>query len=102
MKPKIIFKLNEETELPEEVIQDAPQSGPFDGYAEYLLETYDVECTLSDSIKYLTTVGAWDDSELQDLETNKARLLWIACADCQESDTQLFYMGDWYELHDQN
>jgi ABC-type enterochelin transport system permease subunit len=49
--------------------------------------------SLEDSIKYLQTLGAWEDTELQDLEENKMRLLWIAILDCKENNTQYWYMG---------
>jgi hypothetical protein len=29
----------------------------------------------------LQEYGAWDETELQDTEANKARILWIACGD---------------------
>lgn len=93
-KPKLSFKLNQETKLPKRVIDDAPMQGPFDDYAEYLLGIYDVQVSLADSIEFLRRYGAWEDSELQDLETNKARILWLACLDCKERETRYFYMGE--------
>ena len=89
----IKFKLNSETRLTKKIVDDAPRQGPFDGYAEYLLATYDIDVTLEDSIEYLKEFGAWDDEELQDLETNKARILWQACLSCKEEKTLYFYMG---------
>jgi len=32
----------------------------------------------------LANCGAWDSEELQDVEANRARLLWIACGDIVE------------------
>jgi len=93
MKKTIIFRLNQETKLPKKVIDEAPSTGKFDDYAEYLLETFDVECTLSDSIAYLKGVGAWTLDEMQDLETNKGRILWLACLECKDENTTYFYMG---------
>lgn len=90
----IKFKLNSEIKLPRKVIKEAPGQGKFDDYADYLLDTYNVEVTLQESIAYLKTYGAWDDSELSDLDDNKRRLLWLACLDCQDNDTNYFYMGD--------
>jgi len=89
----IEFKLNEETELPQEIIDDAPSCGPFDEYAEYLLKNYNIVITLEDSIDFLKDYGAWEKDELQDLETNKARILWLACINCKENNTNYFYMG---------
>lgn len=94
MRPTIVFKLHNETEFPQSMVDDAPLQGPFDDYADCILSSYNVEVSLSDSIKYLKGVGAWDTEELQDLETNKARLLWLALLDCNENETNLFYMGE--------
>ena len=90
---KIIFKINQETKFTKSIINDAPSQGPFDDYAEYLLTKFDVVVSLEDSIKYLQTLGAWEDAELQVLEENKMRLLWIAILDCKENNTQYWYMG---------
>lgn len=89
----IKFVMNQDTELPQEIIDDAPSQGRFDDYADYLCETFDVQVTLEDSIKYLKGLGAWDLDELQDLELNKRRLLWVACLDCKENETNYWYMG---------
>jgi hypothetical protein len=94
MKTQIIFKLHDETELPQEIIDDAPSSGRFDEFADYILKTYDVQCSLEDSIKYLKTLGAWELDELQDIDLNLSRLLWISILDCKENETQYWYMGD--------
>lgn len=93
-KQVIQFKLHGETEFEQSLIDDAPQSGPFDEYADWILQTYDVRVSLTDSIKLLKPYGAWDDSELQDLETNKARLLWVAILDCKEQNTNFYYGGE--------
>ncbi len=94
MKEIISFKINSETEIPQDVIDDAPRTGPFDEYADYLYETFEVECSLADSIKYLKSTGAWEKSELQDLELNIKRVLWLAVMDCKENKTNYFYMGE--------
>lgn len=44
------------------------------------LKTID-PCILRDE---LSEYGAWDESELQDHETNLQRILWIACGDINE------------------
>lgn len=92
-RKKITFKLHGETEFDQDLIDSAPRQGRFDDFADEILRDYDVEVTLDDSIKYLKLLGAWDESELQDLETNKSRLLWIALLDCQEQETTFWYMG---------
>ena len=92
-KETLIFKINREIELPQDIIDDAPNQGPFDDYAEYLVNRFNIEMSLNDSIKYLKEFGAWDLSEMQDLDTNILRVLWIACLDCKENKTNYFYMG---------
>lgn len=99
MREIIEFKINSEVKLPIEMVNDAPRSGPFDEYAEWLLANYNVQCSLKDSIEHLKEYGAWSNEELQDLELNKQRLLWIACMDIKEisddyaKDDNFYY---WY------
>lgn len=90
----ISFKLHGETELPQSVIDAVPQSGAADSAISELMRLHSIDVSLSDSIKYLRSYGAWDDSELQDLEANKARILWLAALDCKEQGTTFFYMGE--------
>lgn len=92
--PKLIFKLHHEIEFPQGLVDCAPLQGPFDNYAAQILEQYDVRVSLKDSITYLKRLGAWDDSDLQDLELNKARLLWVALLDCKENEVNYWYMGE--------
>ena len=93
MNKKIIFQLHKETKLPKKLIDDAPSSGPFDDYADWILKNYDVIVSLEDSKKHLKSYGAWHGNELNNLEENKARLLWVSILDCKEEKTQYFYMG---------
>jgi hypothetical protein len=88
------FELKQETFIPQELIDDSPSSGPFDSYADYLLETHRVDVSLDDSIAFLSKYGAWSEDELQDLEANRARILWLAIGDCKEQGTNYFYMGE--------
>lgn len=90
----IHFKLNQEVEFDQELIDDAPKQGRFDECAEYLLESFDVQVDLKESVKYLKSTGGWTSDELQDLELNKARLLWLALLDCKEQGTTFWYMGE--------
>jgi len=90
----LAFTINEETEIPQDLIDGAPSQGPFDEYAAWILQNYAVNVSLADSIKFLKSYGAWDASELQDLETNKARILWLSCLDCKENKTNYFYLGE--------
>ena len=94
MKKVINFEYGSEVELPGKLIREAPASGRFDDYAKYLRTVLDVRVTLEDSQKYLKHVGAWEDDELQDLDDNIDRLLWIAFLDCQERETTFWYMGE--------
>lgn len=87
------FKLNNETRLPRKIIQDAPKSGAFDGYADFVCQKFNIEMTLQDSISYLKEFGAWSIEELQDIEANKRRVLWQAVMYCHEQNTSFFYMG---------
>jgi hypothetical protein len=36
----------------------------------------------------LKDYGAWDDTELQDVQANKERILWIACGNIREEINQ--------------
>ena len=90
----IVFKINEETALPWAFIDSVPSQGRADDAVMELLEYWTVEVTLQDSIKYLNTFGAWELDELQDLDRNTERIVWIACLHCQENKTQFFYMGE--------
>jgi len=94
MKTRIVFKIHTETELPQNFIDSMPRQGQADETCETLLKEYDIDVSLEDSTKYLKSLGAWDNEELTDLELNKMRLIWIACLDCQENETNRFYMGE--------
>lgn len=95
MRRKTIeFKLNEETELPQEVIDSIPMSGQADNAAAELRQDYNFDVSLDDSIKFLSSYGAWNKEELQDLDSNIDRIIWLACLDCQENNTTFFYMGE--------
>jgi hypothetical protein len=88
------FGLHCETTFPQCLVDDAPSQGQFDSYAEEILTRYDVQVSLADSIAYLKRLGAWELSELQDLELNKMRLVWIALLDCKDNGTRYWYMGE--------
>lgn len=90
----IEFKLHTEIELPQDMIDSVPSQGQADSAVADILDMYHIEVSLKDSIAFLKGYGAWDDSELQDLERNKERIVWLACLDCKENDTQYFYMGE--------
>jgi len=92
---KLIIKSNDWIEFPQDIIDNAPSSGPFDDYAEHLVNNvFDVETTLQDTIDILKPFGAWENSELQDLDDNIARILWLAILNCKENETNIFYLGE--------
>lgn len=94
---KIIFELNRETVIPQNLIDDAPSSGPFDHYADYICENFEVISDPAEVATYLRNFGAWSELELLDAEniqTNVKRLLWISILDCKENKTAYFYMGN--------
>ncbi len=89
----IVFKLNSEVEIPVDLIRDAPMQGQFDDYACWIMDNYEISVSLEDSIKCLKSYGAWGIDELQDLDANKCRLLWVSILDCKENKTNYWYMG---------
>jgi hypothetical protein len=90
----LTFKLNSETKIPKKLIKDAPKTGRFDDYAEYIVNTYNIECPEQDAITYLVSTGAgWKATDLQDHNENLQRLVWIAVMNCHEQKTNYFYMG---------
>jgi hypothetical protein len=94
-KKNITLKHNNEVYFEDEVINEAPSSGAFDDYADYLLDcVYNVETTLEDTIKILEPFGAWENEDLQDLEDNIKRILWIGILYCKEEKTNWCYLGE--------
>jgi len=93
MRKAIVFKLNQETLIPLGAIEGMPLSGACDSYISDIQQVYSVDVSLEDSKAYLSSYGAWDDTELSDLQSNKDRLLWLALSDCKERGDQFFYMG---------
>lgn len=93
IKQTIEFKLHKETELPHIFIESVPHSGRADEAIEELLQDYNIECYEQDVRKYLKHFGAWSESELENHEDNLKRLVWLACLECRENETNFFYMG---------
>jgi hypothetical protein len=87
------FKLNGETYIPKRVREAVPLSGAADNAIAEMRRHVTVNVSLADSIAFLKSYGAWELSELQDLDSNIDRLLWLACLDCQENGSAYFYMG---------
>jgi len=91
-KPVIKLALNIEVEYPQELIDGAPKSGPFDDYAEYICESYDVQADASIK-EFLQDYGAWGSDELNDHEQNIKRVLWVTILNCKEEKTNFAYIG---------
>lgn len=91
----IVFEQHNEVELPQEIVDRAPSKGAFDSYADWILENYDVQFKRHEALDYLLSVGIDDNSEnLKDDDSMKKALLWLACLDCKENKTNIWYMGD--------
>ena len=93
-KTTIKYELNKEIELPQDFIESIPMQGQADTFVAEVKQDYIVECSLEDSKAYLKNFGAWSDDELNNLDSNIDRLIWISCLDCQEQKTTYFYMGE--------
>jgi hypothetical protein len=93
MKTTLEFKINSEIELPQDFIHSIPSQGRADESVSQIQHYYNIECDEKDLITYLKSFGAWEDSELQNHDSNIDRLIWLACLDCQEQETNFFYMG---------
>lgn len=89
----IKYKLNTEVELPQDFIDSIPSQGQADDSVRDIQALYDVQCDEKELIKFLSSYGAWSESELQDHGSNIDRLIWLSCLDCQEQRTLYFYMG---------
>ena len=90
----LVFAYGQETELPQDIIDEAPKMGPFDAYGAGIMQRFDIQVSQEDAVKYLRSLGAWSVDELLCLEVNKERLLWIAVMDCKENKTNYWYMGE--------
>ena len=88
----IKFKLHGETEIPQEWIDTVPGQGRADDDVRWLAQNYTVEVSASELTKYLTGLG-FEAESLGDHKENIERLIWIASFDCQEQNTNYFYMS---------
>lgn len=93
IKPVLQYKYNDYIKIPDNIINEAPSSGPFDDYAEYLIGAYDIDATVEETRKYLKSLGAWAPDELEDHYINLQRLLWVSILDCKAEKTNFWYMG---------
>ena len=76
-------------ELPTEIVDMCPQSGPADNAIAEMRKLPEVIAELhgidADKLKKeLSEYGAWEDHELNDHSTNLDRILWIACGNIQD------------------
>jgi hypothetical protein len=90
----ITYTLHGKTKLPKKFINAIPRSGQADSSVADLRTMYNVECNPSHLVEYLKSYGSWGDSELQNHDDNIDRLIWLSCLDCQENNTNYFYMGN--------
>lgn len=77
------------SELPPDCIVECSAPGPADAAVDYWLSRPEVREVImrapADDLRdYLRDYGAWDDEDLEDDETNRQRLLWLACGDFAE------------------
>lgn len=77
---------SEMPEYPRKIIEDAPMQGPFDDYAEYLVENFEIEADHKMIKRYLKDCGAWSEQELENEDTNIKRFLWITILNEKEEN----------------
>lgn len=77
-------------DIPFDMVQDLVDCGsPGQDASEavdYVLSQHTIEVSEEDARSYLKPYGAWEDSELEDHDTNVERLVWLAGCDLRESD----------------
>lgn len=56
----------------------------------YVRENFDVTGDPADCAAYLRGYGAWDDTELQDHDTNLDRLVWLTGCSIREGEPAYF------------
>lgn len=76
-------------ELPIEIVNMCPKSGPADNAITEMLKLPEVVAEMKgidkDKLKLeLQEYGVWPDKELSNHEDNITRILWIACGNIQE------------------
>lgn len=87
----ITFKLNDYTEIPQDMIDSLPCSGACDEAIESLMRHNKIYCDRQDAIRYLESLGFEIDEHDSDHDLT-SRVLWIACLDCRENESTGFYM----------
>ena len=76
-----------ELHLPLQALLECYHQGACDKDCEHWAKQIDWEAqsmTPQDIARELSDCGAWEPEELEDLEQNKARILWIAAGNYQE------------------
>jgi hypothetical protein len=66
-------------ELPQECIDDCSASGAVDDALDFWVKKLDFTVNQENARKCLKGYGAWDSDELQDVNANCCRVLWLAC-----------------------
>lgn len=85
-KKSVYFNYDFSISLTKKQAQTGSHSGDCEGDVKYLLTLPSIkkqfESIDPESIrKELKEYGAWDEEELKDDESNRMRILWIACGD---------------------
>lgn len=88
--PKLdtLFLTSEYPEYPADLIADAPLSGPFDSYLEFILNSYHIESDPKMIRKFLKENGGWSTEELENDEKNIGRFLWVTILNRKEEETE--------------
>ena len=76
---------SEVPEYPSEVIEDAPKQGRFDDYADYLVESFEIEADHEMIRCCLKGFGAWTEQQLQEDEANVKKFLWLTILNAKEA-----------------
>ena len=74
---KTLILDSEAPDYPIDIIEDAPISGPFDDYAEFLVNNFEIHADHAIIKRYLKECGAWSKEELENIDDNVKRFLWI-------------------------
>lgn len=74
---KTLILDSEVPDYPIDIIEDAPLSGPFDDYAEFLVNNFEIQADHAMIKRYLKECGAWSKEELENIDDNVKRFLWV-------------------------
>jgi hypothetical protein len=79
------------SDVPQECIDDCGASGPVDEAVAFWLDVLQLTVHRGNAIRCLRSTGAWSEAELRDstAEDLAARVLWLACCDFREYQTNI-------------